>query len=108
MPNYIIYFADTTDEVNECAYSLLKYLDVYNLKPPADQTLVLHTVKPALLEAYGAYFRGFRLVDKWEGSRSRLDLVKEFARNNPGNHLYFHNHTYPLKEIDTILTSINS
>jgi hypothetical protein len=59
MRNTILYTAYSTDEIHECAYSLLKYLDVYNMKPPADHSVVVYTNDPASLEGYQSYFSKF-------------------------------------------------
>ena len=106
MPNYIIYFAHSIEEIHECAYSLLKYLDAYNLKPPAQHSLVVHTSKPALLESYCAFFNQFQFLEGGEDKKQRLDQVLQFSSRNQGNFLYLDTMTYPLKTLDTLFAGI--
>jgi hypothetical protein len=115
MPNYVIYQAISTDEVYECSYSLLKYLDVYNLKPPADHSVVIYTGKPALLEAYGSFFNSFELREtkpehfsKSTGTATtgiirQAQILSEFN----GNILYLPTNAYPVKELENLFAAIN-
>jgi hypothetical protein len=108
MLNYIVYHASSVDEVYECSYSLLKYLDIYNLKPPADHGLVIYTGKPAYLEAYGSFLNHFELKDvpaSVTGS-SKLGLIRSFAEQHPGNILYLDPNTYPVKELEGLFSSV--
>src|SRR6478735_4340172 len=80
MPNRIIYCLASVDEIYECSYSLLKYLGVYNLKPPVDHELLIYTTKPALLEAYGAYFNHFQLREMNANSESGIGNVEQVRK----------------------------
>ena len=106
MSNYIIYFANTPDEINACAYSLVKYLDIYNLKPPASHTLVIHTRRPALLESYCAFFSQFEFISQWADGQTRLEQVLQFTASRRGNYLYLDSEAYPLKELDSLYSGI--
>lgn len=99
MRKFILYIAFSLDEVYECAYSILKYLEVYNLKPPADHALVVYTHYPELLEAFGSFFSGFELkpVPADSGKES---IVHEFKNAVDGQVLYLDVHTYPVKTLD--------
>ena len=100
MQNYVLYYASSQDEHYECCYSLLKYLDLYNLKPPKDHSIVLFASKPALLEAYGSYFNSFELKEIEGDLKSVFDLYK-------GNIIYLPSNAYPVKELDTLFAAIN-
>jgi hypothetical protein len=99
MQKSILYIASTLDEVYECAYSILKYLEVYNLKPPANHSLVVYTNYPDLLEAYGSFFDRFEL--RSIGSNTdKHTIISEFEKESGGTIFYFDSNTYPVKEID--------
>ena len=107
MPNYIIYIADRKEEINECAYSLLKYLDIYNLKPPPSHSVVIYTTEPAMLEAYGSYFTSFRLVDiSGDPAPSRTAILQDFFANNTGSILYMDGRSYPVKELEGLFAAV--
>ncbi|MFL5809629.1 MAG: hypothetical protein ACJ749_08910 [Flavisolibacter sp.] len=116
MPNYIIYQAISTDEINECSYSLLKYLDLYNLKPPPDHSVVIYSGKPALLEAYGSFLNSFELKEikeKEQGTReketrsSKASTLKALLDTYKGNMLYLPSNAYPIKQLDSLFSAIN-
>ena len=100
MQNYVIYFVSSQDEHYECCYSLLKYLDLYNLKPPKDHSLVLYSNKPALLEAYSSYFDNFELKEMTGDLKSIFHQVK-------GNIIYLPSNAYPVKEFETLFATMN-
>jgi hypothetical protein len=100
MPNQIVYIATTPSQVHECAYSLLKHLDVYNLKPPADQLVLVYTTEPAMLEAYGSFFNHFDL--KQVKGNGGLPQFQSILDEHPGNFLYLDTHVYPVREIEPI------
>ena len=100
MQNYILYFASSQDEHYECCYSLLKYLDLYNLKPPKEHSVVLYSNNPALLEAYGSYFNSFELKELKGDLKSIFDQYK-------GNIIYLPSNAYPVKELETLFASQN-
>ena len=103
MPRTILYKASGPDQVYQCAYSILKYLDVYNLKPPADHSLIIYTDQPASLEMYGSLFEHFELRKDREGSTQ--NLIEE--SNKPGNKVLFLETTsYPVKALDDLFGAI--
>jgi hypothetical protein len=104
MPNSILYIADTPDEINGCAYSLLKYLAVYNLKPPAHHRIVVFTNSPATLEAYSAFFSSFEFR-KPEG-RGVMELLQQYSAGGEGNFLFLGNHTYPVQPLEPLFETI--
>ena len=99
MQNYILYFASSQDEHYECCYSLLKYLDLYNLKPPKEHSVVLYSNNPALLEAYGSYFNSFELKELKGDLKSIFDQYK-------GNIIYLPSNAYPVKELETLFAAM--
>lgn len=101
MPDHILYKAATADEVDACAYALLKHLDVCNLKPA--QSVVIYTSQPAQLEVYGSFFKGFELKPLPEA-----DPVETFARGTRGSVLYLGPYTYPLKPLDDLFARIRT
>lgn len=99
MRKSILYIASTLDEVYECAYSILKYLEVYNLKPPTDHSLVIYTNYPELLEAYGSFFNRFELRQVAVTANKQM-IISEFENESGSTIFYLDSHTYVVKEID--------
>lgn len=99
MQKSILYIALSPDEVYQCAYSILKYLEVYNLKPPADHSLTVYTNNPQLLEAYGSFFNHFHLKNLPANS-ARQSILKEFTDTVSAKVLYLDADAYPTKKID--------
>lgn len=97
MRNYLLYIAATLDEVYECAYSILKYLEVYNLKPA--HGLVVYTNHPDLLEAYGSFFYDYELRPL-PANADKDSIVNEFPRQKNGNVLYMDPGSYPVNKLD--------
>jgi hypothetical protein len=106
MPNYIVFHAATDNEVHQCAFLLLKYLGIYNLKPPANHSFIIYTNDPASLEAYGSFFNCYEL--RQISNASKFDSLKEFCTEKKGNLLYFGASSYPVKPLDTFFSSIEN
>ena len=63
MPNAILYQAyGGTDFINECRYSLLKYLQVYNLKPPASTGIYIYTDQEHLFSDFLPFFHKLEFI----------------------------------------------
>jgi hypothetical protein len=107
MQNYLVYRAASADEINECSYSLLKHLTVYNLKPPREQNIVIYTDQPALLEAYGSYFENFELRPVIPECITRLQLIRHFMEQQGGNILYLDTNTYAVAPLETLFEDIS-
>jgi len=101
MQKTILYVTTSIDEVYEIAYSILKYLEMYNLKPPADHSLVVYTNYPNLIEAYGAFFHRFQLRPVPELS-DKQSIVSDFTKETGGNVLYFKSNEYPVKDVNAV------
>lgn len=120
MQNHILYQAfNNPDVVNECRYSLLKYLAVYNLKPPAHTGIVIYTDQPALFEEFESYFSQFEMlpVEKLKAGTTdnscsensdKISLLKCFFNSYQGNVLYFDTNTYIVEPVEDIFTEIES
>ena len=124
MPNYVLYQASSVDEIYECSYSLLKYLGLYNMKPPSDHSVVIYTCKPALLEAYGSFFNSFELkeIDEAQATSNKnsgqnghsirtgndkASSLKKLLDVYKGNLLYLPTNAYPIKELNSLFTAIH-
>lgn len=112
MHNYILYKAYSPGETHACAYSILKYLWVYNLKPPSSHSLVIYTNDPASLEAYGSFFDQFELKtisgNGSLGNTSEHRIIREFCSTSQGNVLYLGNTSYPVSELEPLFVSIEN
>src|SRR4029079_2511496 len=99
MRKSILYIAFSLDEVYECAYSILKYLEIYNLKPPANHSLIIYTDYPDLLEAYCTLFNQFELRSVPENA-DKQSIISEFKKDGGENILYLDSNAYPVKQVD--------
>jgi hypothetical protein len=106
MRKIILYIAVSLDEVYECAYSILKYLEVYNLKPPVDHSLTIYTNYPEMLEAYGSFFNQFELRPL-PANADKQSILEQFKKNTGEDIYYISSNSYPIKQIDDE-TSIQS
>lgn len=120
MQNHILYQAfNNPDVVNECRYSLLKYLAVYNLKPPAHIGIVIYTDQPALFEEFESFFSQFEMlpVDKLKAGATdsscienvdKIFLLQCFFNLYNGNVFYCDTNTYIVEPVEDIFTEIES
>lgn len=120
MQNAILYQAyGGPGFVNECRYSLLKYLQVYNLTPPAHTTLVIYTDTPDAFADFEPFFHQFstrllesETVKKWRGDgnfvhRVKIEMLRDFLQSFNGNVLYCDTDTYPTVPIEPIFDDLN-
>lgn len=121
MQNYILYQAyGSIDHINECRYSLLKYLAVYNLKPPADTAVVIYTDQPALFESYASFFTGFEMINvdkaqiqQWRGAidfvhRVKIEVIKDFFTRYSGNLIYLDTDTYITEPLQPLFDGLET
>ncbi len=119
MQNYILYQAyGSIDHINECRYSLLKLLQIYNLKAPASTTVVIYTDQPAMFDAFTPFFQQFemqavnpQLIQKWRGAidfvhRVKIEVIKDFFSRHEGNLLYFDTDTYIHQPLEPFFEAI--
>lgn len=101
MQKSILYIASSVNEVYECAYSILKYLEVYNLKPPTGHSLVIYTNYPELLEAYGSFFNRFELRSL-PANVDKQTIISDFKKEAGDSVLYLDSNTYPIKQVEDV------
>lgn len=119
MENYIVYLAHTeAGYINECCYSLLKYLSVYNLKAPADTNIVVYTDQPEKFENFIPYFSNFFIeeittakIKEWQGDvkyvhRAKPKMIQDFFTKYNGNLLFFDTDTYITQPIEYLWQGI--
>jgi len=98
MHNYILYrTAEGVDSTNECRYSLLKLLALYNLQGPQNIHLIIYTKHPEVFEAYASFFHHFELMEEPVEKLSKLELIQNILASRDGNLLYMDTDTYPLQ-----------
>jgi hypothetical protein len=100
MQQTIVYITSSLDQIYECAYSILKYLDVYNLKPPTDHKLVIFTNHPELLEVYGTFFNEFELRPI-PPNEDRESILQQVKASSTGPVHFLESNTYPVKKLET-------
>src|SRR6478609_9251038 len=121
MRNYILYLAHSNiGYINECRFSLLKYLAVYNLKPPATTSIVIYTDQPEMFENFIPFFNEFILIDitkeqlkNWYGPinyihRAKPLMIKDFSAKHTGNLLFFDTDTYITDPIEDVWQDIEN
>lgn len=121
MQNAILYQAyGGTDYTNECRYSLLKYLQVYNLIPPADTAIVIYTDTPAVFADFQPFFHHLHLLpltketaQQWRGSsnfvhRLKIVMLADFLSGFEGNVLYCDTDTYLTAPVSAIFNDLES
>lgn len=121
MQNAILYQAyGGTDYTNECRYSLLKYLQVYNLTPPADTALVIYTDTPAVFSDFAPFFHYLHVrpltpetAQRWRGQsnfvhRLKIEMLIDFLAGFEGNVLYCDTDTYLTDSIEPVLNDLEN
>ncbi len=112
---YILYLAHSNEGyINECRFSLLKYLSVYNLKPPKETAVIIYTDKPALFENFIPFFPTFIIeeisaekVKSWEEGtgyvhRAKPKMIQHFFSKYEGNVIFFDTDTYITDPIEPL------
>lgn len=121
MQNYILYQAyGSPGHINECRFSLLRYLSVYNLQPPADTAIAIYTDEPAQFESFSSYFPLFEMreitkreIDKWRGEhgfthRVKIKMLHDFFSRYEGNVLYCDTDTYIVQPLGPLFDRIQN
>lgn len=115
MQNAILYQAyGGMDFINECRYSLLKYLQVYNLRPPGNTGIFVYTDQPHAFSDFLPFISKLQCIPvneasikQWKGRldfvhRFKIEMIRDFFDRFHGNVLYCDTDTYataPLEEI---------
>ena len=119
--NYITYLAHgDTGYINECQFSLLKFLQVYNLRPPASTAILIYTDKPQVFESFIPFFQKFIIeqvdeekIKSWmQGTgyvhRAKSKMIEEALQKYSSNLLFFDTDTYITAPIDAIWKNISN
>ncbi len=107
MQNYILYNTkDDTNSINECCYSLLKLLALYNLQSPESIHIIIYTQHPESFEAYIPFFHHFELIGESTEKLSKIELLQKVLELKEGNVLYMDTDTYLLQTPDELFEKL--
>lgn len=110
MPNHLLFYAYNKQQVAECRYFLLKYLSVYNLKPPAHTAVIIYTDQPVAFEGFTSFFARFQMPDVLSDasleSLTKAAVLQQAFLQNSGNILYCDTATYPLQPLEHLFADI--
>jgi hypothetical protein len=118
MANILVLEASqSADKVNVCRYSLLKYLEVHNLKPPANTAVYVYTDQPAFFESFISFFHRFEIKEisqtqlkEWSGigsaQRVKMEIISEVLSHTGGNLLFLDTNTYIKAPLENIFAGI--
>jgi hypothetical protein len=120
MQNAILYQAyGGPGFVNECRYSILKYLQAYNLTPPAHTAIAVYTDAPDAFADFEPFFHQLVIrplsaatVKRWRGAndfvhRVKIEMLMDFLQSFNGNLLYCDTDTYLTAPIDSIFDDLS-
>lgn len=109
MPNYILYLAaGNIHYANQCRYSLLKFLSLYNLNPPGNIGISVHTDVPALFESFDPFFKGFELNEISGPLPLKSDLIRQTIQAKGGNVLYLDADCYFTAPADSVFKKLEA
>ncbi len=119
--NNIAYLAHgNAGYLNECRFSLLKFLQVYNLRPPLNLGVIIYTDKPQAFEAFIPFFKSFvlepvndALLNSWIAGtgyvhRAKTKMIQDALAKNPGNLIFFDTDTYLIAPVDDVWNEIDA
>lgn len=106
MPNCIVYQAATPDTINECRYSLLKYLSIYNLNPPLNIAINIYTNAPSAFEAFSPFFERFEIMDYEDSKPRKIDIIKDYLSKKTCNLIYLDTDCYPAAPVDHLFQEL--
>jgi len=113
MPNHLLFYAYTGRQVAECRYFLLKYLALYNLKPPAAIIPVIYTNQPNAFESFTSFFARFQMPELLAAEKpvavtqlTKTDILQQFFLQNNGAVLYCDTNTYPLQPLEALFSDL--
>src|SRR5215203_5382796 len=104
--------------INECRFSLLKYLQLYNLKPPSTTGIFIYTDQPHLFSDFLPYFHHLEFiplknetVKLWRGPhdfvhRFKIEMILDFLTRFDGNLLYCDTDTYAITALEDVFEAI--
>src|SRR4051812_39102315 len=119
MANVLVFDAsENINKVNSCRYALLKYLGVYNLKPPPGIEVYVYTDQPAYFEAFIPFFSKFCIkeisrtqIREWKGpdnfsQRVKIEIMREIFDNVSGNLLFLDRDTYITGPVEPVFEAL--
>lgn len=110
MPNHLLFQAYTPLQVAGCRYFLLKYLSLYNLKPPAQTGVIIYTNQPVAFEGFTNFFPQFQMPDVLlnapGGGLTQAAVLQQALLQHSGNMLYCDAGTYPLQPLEPLFADI--
>lgn len=119
MPNYILYVAyGSINNINECKYALLKYLDTYSTELSNNTSIIIYTDQPHFFNAFTFFSNSITIkevsmaqIKEWRGSddfvfRTKIKIIQDFFSTHTGNLLYCDTDTYATKSLQPIFTAI--
>lgn len=105
MKNFLL-FPDcfTEEDIHHCQFALLKFLGVYNLTPPANISVIIHTSKAAAFEIFQSFFPQIQIQEKtgplaWNDAAGLRQLLSDCT----GNVLVCRPHAYLKKEAEALM-----
>lgn len=121
MQNAILYQAyGGVDYINECRYSLLKYLQVYNLQPPRSTGIYIYTDHSSAFADFLPFLPQLEcipvteaMVIAWKGPqqfvhRFKIEMIRHFQTRFSGNVLYCDTDTYITAPIEPLFQAIEA
>lgn len=121
MQNALLYQAYSgSDFINECRYSLLKYLHVYNLKPPPATTVFIYTDQPHLFADFLPFFHQLicvpvsaETIAAWRGPqnfvhRFKIEMMADVFNRFDGSLLYCDTDTYATTFLEDVFSGIEN
>ena len=119
MQNYILYVAyGSINNINECRYSLLKYIDEYSSDLLNNTSIVIYTDQPHFFKTFTLYSSSITTkevslaqIKEWRGIndfvfRTKIKIIQDFFSTHKGNLLYCDTDTYALTSLQPIFSSI--
>ncbi|HMG83986.1 MAG TPA: hypothetical protein VK559_13180 [Ferruginibacter sp.] len=118
MQNYILYVAyGSINNINECKYSLLKYIDKYAAEL-SNTSIIIYTDQPDLFDLFISFSSNITIkevslaqIKEWRGEndfvfRTKIKIIQDFFSTHTGNLLYCDTDTYALTSLQPIFSSI--
>jgi hypothetical protein len=118
MQNYILYVAyGSINNINECKYSLLKYIDKYTTEL-SNTSIIIYTDQPHFFKIFTSFSNSIstkevsmKQIKEWRGVddfvfRTKIKIIQDFFSTHTGNLLYCDTDTYALTSLQPIFSSI--
>lgn len=105
MQHYLLFqVGGDRQRIYQCQYALLKYLAIYNLKPPADTGILLYTDHPSEFDVYTSFFPAFTMHQTPVAPKATL--LQQALKEHNGNILYCDTDVYPTKPLTHLFQTI--